>query len=77
MLNTDQSELELEILSTRTLSHRSEKTTLVMVCSINLTFHNYMVQPTLNLSGMILNSIYLCLKERINGRMSKNLERNR
>ena len=67
--NTDQSGLEFEIHSNRTLSHQGEKTTLSAVRSINDTTHNYTVQPMISLSGKIVSPIYLCLKEH-KGRMS-------
>ena len=73
VLNTDQSSLEFEIHSNRTLSHQGEKTTLSAVRSINETTHNYTVQPMISLSGKIVGPIYLCLKEP-KGRMSDNIK---
>ena len=73
VLNTDQSGLELEIHSNRTLSHQGEKITLSAVRSINETTHSYTVQPMISLSGKIVDPIYLCLKEP-KGRMSDNIK---
>ena len=73
LLNTDQSSLEFEIYSNRTLSHQGEKTTLSAVRSINETTHSYTVQPTISLNGKIVGPIYLCLKES-KGQMSDNIK---
>ena len=73
VLNIDQSGLEFEIHSNRTLSHQGEKTTLSAVRSINETTHSYTVQPMISLSGKIVGPIYLCLKEP-EGRMSDNIK---
>ena len=75
VLNTDQSGLQLEFPSNRTLSYRGEKTTLATVRSINATTHSYTVQSTISMSGMIIGPIYLCWKE-TNGRMSDNIKAN-
>ena len=73
VLNIDQSDLEFEIHSNRTLSHQGEKTTLSAVRSINETTHGYTVQSMIRLSGKIVGPIYLCLKEP-NGRMSDKIK---
>ena len=73
LLNTDQSGLEFEIHSNRTLSHQGEKTTLSAVRSINEITHSYTVEPMISLSGKIVGPIYLCLKEPI-GWMSDNIK---
>ena len=73
VLKTDQSRLEFEIHSNRTLSHQGEKTTLSAVRSINETTHSYTVQPMISLSGKIVGPIYLCLKKP-KGRMSDNIK---
>ena len=73
VLNTDQSGLEFEIHSTRTLSHQGEKTTVSAVRSTNEITHSYTVQPMISLSGKIIGPIYLCLKE-AKGRMSDNIK---
>lgn len=75
VLNTDQSGLQLEFPSNRTLSYQGEKTTLATVRSINATTHSYTIQPTISMSGKIVGPIYLCLKE-TNGRMSDNIRAN-
>ena len=73
VLNTDQSGLEFEIHSNRTLSHQGEKITLSAVRSINETTHSYTVQPMISLSEKIVGHIYFCLKEP-KGRMSDNIK---
>jgi len=73
VLNTDQSGLELEIHSSRTLSHRGERTTLSTVRSKNATTHSYTVQPMISLSGKVIGPVFLCLKEP-GGRMSDNIK---
>ena len=73
VLNIDQSGLEFQIHSNRTLSHQGEKTTLSAVRSINETTHRYTVQSMISLSGKIVGPIYLCLKE-LKGRMSDNIK---
>ena len=73
VLNTNQSGLEFEIHSNRTLSHQGEKTTLSAVRSINETTHSYTVQPMISLNRKIVGPIYLCLKEP-KGRMSDNIK---
>lgn len=45
VLNTDQSGLELEMYSNRTLSHQGEKLTVAKVRSLSNTTHSYTVQP--------------------------------
>ena len=59
VLNIDQSGLQFEIHSNRTLSHQGEKTTLSAVRSINETTHSYTVQPMISVSGKIVGLIYL------------------
>ena len=75
ILNTDQTGLQLELRSTRTLSHQGEKMTLVTVRSTNETTHSYTIQPTISMSGKIVGPVYLCLKEP-GGRMSDNVKAN-
>jgi hypothetical protein len=72
VINTDQSGIELELHSTRTLSHKGEKVTVASVRSTNATTHSYTVQPTITLDGHVLSPLYLCLKEP-KGHMSENI----
>jgi hypothetical protein len=72
VMNTDQSGIELELHSTRTLSYKGEKLTVAAVRSTNATTHSYTVQPTITLDGHLLSPIYLCLKEP-KGHMSENI----
>jgi hypothetical protein len=63
VINTDQSGIQLELHSTRTLSHKGEKVTIGSVRSINATTHSYTVQPTIALDGHLFSPLYLCWKE--------------
>ncbi len=72
VINTDQSGIQLELHSTRTLSHKGEKITTGSVPSTNATTHSYTVQPTITLDGHLLSPLYLCLKE-AKGHMSENI----
>ena len=72
VINTDQSGIELELRSTRTLSYKGEKVTVASVRSTNATTHSYTVQPTITLDGHLLSPVYLCLKEP-KGYISKNI----
>ena len=63
IINTDQVGLELEIHSTRTLSHKGEHVTLARVRSKNATTHSYTIQPMITLAGQLLGPVYICLKE--------------
>ncbi|CAF1461217.1 unnamed protein product [Adineta ricciae] len=72
VLNTDQSGIQLEFHSTRTLSHQGEKVTTGSVRSVNATTHSYTAQPTITLDGYLLSPLYLCLKEPT-GRLSDNI----
>lgn len=69
ILNTDQVGLELELHSTRTLSHVGEDVTLARVRSKNATTHSYTIQPMISLAGKLVGPVFLCLKEP-NGKMS-------
>lgn len=72
VINTDQSGIQLELRSTRTLNHKGEKVTMGSVRSINATTYSYTVQPTITLDGHLLSPVYLCLKEP-KGHMSENI----
>ena len=63
ILNTDQVDLELELHSTRTLSHEDENVTFVGVKSKNATTHSYTTQPMISLAGKLVGPVFLCLKE--------------
>ena len=62
LLNTDQSGLELQIHSNRTVPHQDEKSTRSVVRSLNQTTDKYTVQPMISLNGKIVGPIFLCLK---------------
>ena len=72
VLNTDQSGLELEMYSNRTLSFEGEKLTLTKVRSLHNTTHRYTVQPIVSLDGTLVGKLFLCLKEP-NGHMSETI----
>lgn len=63
VLNTDQIGFVKEIHSTRTLSHKNEKTTFLAVRSMNNCTHSYTVQPTISLDGQLCSNFFLCLYE--------------
>ena len=51
VFNTDQSSLQLELFSNRTLGFEAEYLTLGKVQSINNTTHSYTIQPMITMSG--------------------------
>ena len=63
ILNTDQAGIELEMHSTRTLSHKGEDVTIARVRSKNATTHSYTIQSIITLAGQLLDSVFICLKE--------------
>ena len=74
VLNTDQSGLQLELYSNRTLSFQGEKTTLAAVHSVHNTTHSYTVQPMISMSGHLVGPLLLCLKEP-SGRLTENVKK--
>ncbi len=54
ILNTDQVGLELELHSTRALSHDGENVTVARVRSKHATTHSYTVQPMISLAGKLV-----------------------
>lgn len=61
--NTDQTGFKYELVSTRTLSHKGERTTLVSVNSPkNKVTHSYTVQYTIGLDGSVFNKVFVCLQ---------------
>ncbi|CAF1619742.1 unnamed protein product, partial [Didymodactylos carnosus] len=75
ILNTDQSGLQLEMHSNRTLSFEGEKLTLAKVRSVSNTTHSYTVQPLISMQGNCVGPLFLCLKEPT-GHMSENIKNN-
>lgn len=63
VFNTDQSGLQLEVFSNRTMSYKGEKMTVAAVRSTNNTTHSYTVQPMITMSGTVVGPLFLCLKE--------------
>ena len=74
VLNTDQSGLQLELYSNRTLSFQGEKTTLAAVHSVHNTTYSYKVQPMISMSGHLVRPLFLCLKE-LSGRLTESVKR--
>ena len=75
IFNTDQSGLQLELFSNRTLSFEGEHLTLGKVQSINNTTHSYTIQPVISMSGRQIGPLFLCLKE-TSGHLSDNIKKN-
>lgn len=73
VINTDQSSIELELHSTRTLSFKGEKDTTLSVHSKNATTHSFTVRPCGSLSGKLVGPLFPCLKEP-SGYLSKNVQ---
>ena len=63
IFNTDQTGVEKELHSNRTISFVGEKRTFAAVQSKNATTHSYTLQPTISLDGRLFETIYLCLQE--------------
>ena len=74
VFNTDQSGLQLELFSNRTLGFEAEYLTLGNVQSINNTTHSYTIQPMITMSGRQIGPLFLCLKE-ASGRLSDNIKK--
>jgi len=75
VINTDQSGLQLELFSNRTLSFEGEHITVGKVQSINNTTHSYTIQPVISMSGRQIGPLFLCLKE-ASGHLSDNILKN-
>ena len=56
--NTDQSGLQLELFSNRTLSFEAEYLTLGKVQSINNTTHSYTIQPMITMFGRQIGPLF-------------------
>ncbi len=75
VINTDQSGVEKELHSTRTLSTIGLKKIYGIVSSKNATTHSYTLQPSISLDGKVIGPILLCLQE-VNGRMGEIVKKN-
>ena len=75
IINTDQSGVEKELHSTRTLSTKGEKKTFGIVASKNASTHSYTLQPSITLDGQVLGPVLLCLQE-VNGKMGEIVKKN-
>lgn len=74
VINTDQSGVEKEVHSSRTLSAIGMKKVYGIVSSKNACTHSYTVQPSISLDGKVVGPILLCLQE-INGRMGETVKK--
>ncbi|CAF1528770.1 unnamed protein product, partial [Adineta steineri] len=63
IINTDQSGVEKEVYSSRTLSAIGMKTIYGIVSSKNANTHSYTIQPSISLDGKVVGPILLCLQE--------------
>ena len=63
IFNTDQTGIEKELHSNRTISFVGEKRNFAAVQSKNATTHSYTLQPTISLDRRLFETIYLCLQE--------------
>jgi hypothetical protein len=63
VINTDQSGIQLEFYSTRTLPFKGERTTAVTIRSKNVTTYSFTVQPCVSLSSKLVGPLFFCLKE--------------
>lgn len=70
IFNTDQSGVNYELYSNRTLSNIGEKSTFVSVFSLNSITHSYTIQPLISYDG----KLFLCLKE-IDNQFRPNVEK--
>ncbi len=75
VINTDQSGIEKEIYSKRTLTTEGEKKVYGLARSKNATTHSYTIQPIISLDGRIVGPMYLCLQEP-NGKMGETVKKN-
>jgi len=75
VINTDQSGVEKELYSTRTLSTIGLKKIYGIVSSKNASTHSYTIQPSISLDGKVVGPILLCLQE-VNGRMGDTVKKN-
>jgi hypothetical protein len=64
--NTDQMGLNQEIRRLRTLSHKGERDTVLMVQRSNAMTHSVTVMPTISLQGRLVGKLLLCLNESTN-----------
>jgi hypothetical protein len=75
VINTDQSGVEKEVHSTRTLSTIGIKKIYGIVASKNASTHSYTLQPSISLDGKVLGPILVCLQE-LNGKMGEIVKKN-
>ena len=64
--NTDQVRVVQEIHRFRTLSHKGEKDTILLVQTANALTHLVTVMQTINLQGTTVGKLLICLKESAN-----------
>lgn len=61
--NFDQSGFNYEHSNFRTLSHKGEKDTLMLVKSMKSVTHSYSVMPLLSMDGVLAPKLLICLQE--------------
>jgi len=74
VFNADQTGMPYEITSSRTLSHRGERSTFGQVQSINSTKHSFTAMVLISADGKLADKTLLCLRE-IGGRFGPEIER--
>jgi hypothetical protein len=74
IINTDQSGVEKEVHSSRTLSAIGMKKIYGIVSSKNASTHSYTIQPSISLDGKVVGPVLLCLQE-VNGRMGETVKK--
>lgn len=72
--NTDQSGFNYELVTSRTLSHKGERDTLLYIGHQNDDRKSYTVQPTISRDGRLVGKLQLCMKE-TNGEFGVNVKK--
>lgn len=73
--NSDQSGIQLEMHSGRTLAIEGEKQVECLVQSVSSTTHSYTIQPLISAEGKLLSPLFLVLKEE-SGKFGPIVEKN-
>lgn len=66
VLNTDQSGINYEMHSGRTLSLKGSKNIIACAKSLHSTTHSYTIQPTITMKGELIKTLFVCLQENSN-----------
>ncbi len=62
--NFDQSSFNYNQSNIRTLSHKGERETRMMVNSMNAVTHSYSIMPLLSMDGTLASKLLICLQEK-------------